>query len=52
MEMEKIRKERDALNDENRRLKQLLNEGDSAGPQSGGNIKNLKNKVKIYINKY
>ena len=43
VELDRIRKERDALIEENRKLKTLLNE-DSAGPSSG-NLKYLKNKV-------
>lgn len=43
METDKIRKERDALIEENKKLKALMNE-DSAGPSSG-NVKYLKNKV-------
>ena len=42
-ELDKFRRERDALLDENKKLKALLNE-DSAGPSSG-NIKYLKNKI-------
>lgn len=42
-EVDKIRRERDAMIEENKKLKQLLNE-DSAGPTSG-NAKYLKNKV-------
>jgi hypothetical protein len=43
VELDRLRKERDALIEENRKLKALLNE-DSAGPSSG-NTKYLKNKV-------
>mmetsp|Transcript_39201 Transcript_39201/g.37605 ORF Transcript_39201/g.37605 Transcript_39201/m.37605 type:complete len:100 (+) Transcript_39201:508-807(+) len=43
VELDKVRKERDALIDENKKMKQLLNE-DSAGPSSG-NVKYLKNKI-------
>ena len=42
-ELERVRKERDALIDENRKLKTMINE-DSAAPTSG-NAKYLKNKV-------
>lgn len=42
-EMERIRRERDALVEENKKLKALMNE-DSAGPSSG-NTKYLKNKI-------
>lgn len=44
MELDRVRKERDALIEENKKLKQLMNE-DSAGPTSG-NAKYLKNKVR------
>jgi hypothetical protein len=47
VELDKLRKERDALIEENKKLKALLNE-DSAGPSSG-NAKYLKNKVIIII---
>lgn len=43
MELDRLRKERDALIDENKKLKALMNE-DSAGPSSG-NMKYLKNKI-------
>ncbi|CDW90229.1 kinesin-like protein [Stylonychia lemnae] len=42
-EVAQIRRERDALNEENKKLKALMNE-DSAGPSSG-NAKYLKNKI-------
>lgn len=42
-EMDKLRRERDALNEENKKLKALMHE-DSAGPSSG-NTKYLKNKI-------
>jgi hypothetical protein len=44
-ELDKIRRERDALLEENKKLKTLMNE-DSAGPTSG-NAKYLKNKVSL-----
>jgi hypothetical protein len=47
VELDRLRKERDALIEENKKLKQLMNE-DSAGPTSG-NAKYLKNKVKNII---
>jgi hypothetical protein len=43
-ELERVRKERDTLIDENRKLKTMINE-DSAAPTSG-NAKYLKNKVR------
>ena len=43
MELDRVRKERDALIEEDKKLKSLMNE-DSAGPTSG-NAKYLKNKV-------
>lgn len=53
IELDRLRKERDALIEENKKLKQLMNE-DSAGPTSG-NAKYLKNKVQILfltLNRY
>jgi hypothetical protein len=44
-EMDRVRRERDALLEENKKMKALMNE-DSAGPTSG-NAKYLKNKVNI-----
>ncbi len=46
-ELDKMRRERDQLLDENRKLKQMMND-DSAGPSSG-NAKYLKNKVSLPI---
>jgi len=43
VEIDRVRKERDALIEENKKLKHLMNE-DSAAPTSG-NAKYLKNKV-------
>ena len=43
-ELDKVRRERDGLIDENRKLKSMINE-DSAAPTSG-NAKYLKNKVR------
>ena len=45
VELDRLRKERDSLIEENKKLKSLLNE-DSAGPSSG-NVKYLKNKVRL-----
>jgi len=42
-ELDKLRRERDALIEENKKLKALMNE-DSAGPSSG-NMKYLKSKI-------
>jgi hypothetical protein len=46
-EFDQIRRERDALLDENKKLKSLMNE-ESAGPTSG-NAKYLKNKVSFQL---
>jgi hypothetical protein len=46
-ELEKVKKERDSLQEENRRLKTMLNE-ESAAPTSG-NTKYLKNKVILLL---
>ena len=43
-ELERIRREKEALEDENRKLKSMIHE-DSAAPTSG-NAKYLKNKVR------
>lgn len=45
IELDRLRKERDAIAEENKKLKALMHE-DSAGPSSG-NAKYLKNKVNL-----
>lgn len=46
-ELERLRKERDQFAEENRKLKNMINE-DSAAPTSG-NTKYLKNKVILFL---